>query len=532
MVQDGTADDELRALVQQRVAGFGFKAAAMSGTFLAFRLVMLLVHGNTAMVTHPSMLLHFGGAAAMLVQGLLCWRGKRSLSASYGIEAIGWMLSAACYQMMGAALPAILRPDLIVLMVLTLCVVIRSITVPSTAVRTVVLCALIGAPFIALVYSVYPEMPPDFVRLVAELWGAVPAVPFNTAAALSDTVWWVLVTAAAAAASHVIFGLRAEMRDVRRLGQYVLEEQIGEGGMGTVHRASHAMLQRPTAIKLLLPDRVGEHSLTRFEREVRLTAKLTHPNTVTVFDYGRTPEGVFYYAMELLDGATLAQVVQYQGALPASRVLRILLQAASALSEAHDIGLIHRDIKPANIMLCNQGGIPDTVKLLDFGLVKQIESVGSTSVTAANVVTGTPHYMSPEALRAPDAVDGRSDLYAVGAVAFNLLTGRLLFDGDTLVEICSHHLHTPARSPRELEPTVPAELANVVVACLAKEPADRPSSARSLLERLRAVTLDDTWSDRDAATWWSEHRDALAETSVEAVGTAYDPTLPVPSSNK
>ena len=209
--------------------------------------------------------------------------------------------------------------------------------------------------------------------------GAYPWLPATAA------MMWGFAIITCTVISWVIYGLRAEVREARRLGQYVLERKIGEGGMGEVYRARHGMMRRPSAIKLLRPDRAGEVDLRRFEREVQLTARLTHPNTITIFDYGRTHDGVFYYAMELLDGATLQRIVAVDGAQPAGRVVRILAMVCGALTEAHAIGLIHRDIKPANIMLCTQGGERDVVKLLDFGLVKEFEVDRDVTLTGASV---------------------------------------------------------------------------------------------------------------------------------------------------
>ena len=247
----------------------------------------------------------------------------------------------------------------------------------------------------------------------------------------------------AAGFSQTIYGLRKAVSDIRRLGQYTLEEKLGEGGMGVVYRASHAMLRRPTAIKLLLPDRAGKDALTRFEREVRRTAMLTHPNTVTVFDYGRTTDGVFYYAMELLEGASLDEIVEVDGPQPEERVIHLLEQAAASLAEAHDAGLIHRDVKPGNILVVDRGGISDLVKVVDFGLVKDVgfrargEATSEPALTMADTITGTPLYMAPETVTAPETVDARADLYALGAVGYWLLTGTHVFGGKSIIEVCA-----------------------------------------------------------------------------------------------
>jgi serine/threonine-protein kinase len=309
--------------------------------------------------------------------------------------------------------------------------------------------------------------------------------------------------------SHVVFGLRAEIRRARRLGQYTLEDKLGEGAMGVVYRARHGMMRRPTAIKLLKPDQVGATSLKRFEREVQLTARLTHPHTITLFDYGRTPDGLFYYAMELLDGAPLDRVVAVAGALHPARVVHVVYHVAGALTEAHDVGLIHRDIKPANIILARRGGMDDFPKVVDFGLVKDLER-GPADLTRANVVAGTPLYLAPEAINAPETVGPRSDLYSLGAVGYFALTGTNVFEGRTLVEVCSHHLHTPPEPPSRRLPGVPADLEAVILQCLEKDPSRRPAGAHDLRRLLESCQDFGGWTSEKARGWWEGHREALA----------------------
>ena len=191
--------------------------------------------------------------------------------------------------------------------------------------------------------------------------------------------------------------------------------------MGKVYRARHALLRRPTAVKLLEAASASGEAVTRFEREVQAASSLTHPNTIAIFDYGRTPEGVFYYAMEFLDGITLGELVGEDGAQPESRVVFIMRQMVESLAEAHAAGMIHRDLKPSNVMLCERGGLRDFAKVLDFGLVRAEDSDDLT-VTSVESLTGTPLYLSPEALESPETVSPRSDVYQLGAIAYYLLT--------------------------------------------------------------------------------------------------------------
>jgi serine/threonine-protein kinase len=314
-------------------------------------------------------------------------------------------------------------------------------------------------------------------------------------------------------ASSVIFSLRRRVRAARQLGQYTLEEKVGQGGMGVVYRARHLMLKRPTAVKLLRPDKSTERSIARFEREVQLTSRLTHPNTVEIYDYGRTPDNIFYYAMEFLPGITVGRLVQDHGIQPAGRTIHILQQVVASLSEAHAMGVIHRDIKPDNLILCERGGIHDVVKVVDFGLVREIERTDVLDPAGPNFIVGTPNYLSPEAIEGPSGIDGRSDLYAVGAVGYVLVTGMRPFEGTTTAEIIDNQLNTSPQSPSaRLGREVPPDLEKVIMDCMERNPAARPPTAGALLERLDACDEAGSWSQKEAREWWQRHmgRDALS----------------------
>ncbi|HEY3449558.1 MAG TPA: serine/threonine-protein kinase [Myxococcales bacterium] len=380
--------------------------------------------------------------------------------------------------------------------------VARAALVPSSVRHSLALTAAVGLPVVLINGAGFVP----FFEADAELRAVlVPATRW--ALALMATVWWCLTVMVCGVVTSVMHRLRVEVTKARQLGQYTLEEKLGEGGMGVVYRAHHAMMRRPTAVKLLPPERAGADSVVRFEREVQLTAQLTHPNTITLYDYGRTSEGVFYYAMELLDGANLEQVVDWDGPQPPARVVRILRMMAGALSEAHAAGLIHRDVKPANVFLCTRGGEPDVVKVLDFGLVKTCApSAAAAGISQVGQITGTPLYMSPEAIATPRSIDARSDLYAVGAVGYYLLTGKHLFEVRAPVEACAHQLHTvPTRPTVRLGAPLPADLEDLVMACLEKDPGKRPQSAEALLARLAECRDVGTWSAAQARQWWATH---------------------------
>jgi predicted Ser/Thr protein kinase len=314
----------------------------------------------------------------------------------------------------------------------------------------------------------------------------------------------------------------------QKLGQYTLERKLGTGGMGVVYKGMHAVLRRPTAIKLLNVDRVNDDSIMRFEREVQITSQLNHPNTVAIYDYGRTPEGVFYYAMEYLDGIDLQTLVERYGPQPEDRVIHILRQICGSLYEAHSLGLVHRDIKPANIMFNRRGSEPDVIKVLDFGLVKAIDDKKQTELSAANSLTGTPLYMSPESIQAPQSVDARSDIYAVGAVGFFLLTGQPVFNASNVVELCQAHVtKTPDPPSLRLGKQVSAELESAIMACLEKSRAKRPQTTRDLILLMSRCAAANSWSIEDADAWWGRHE--RTQTGGSGVSPAYQTMQPTPS---
>ncbi|RKY18604.1 MAG: hypothetical protein DRQ55_12905 [Planctomycetota bacterium] len=287
---------------------------------------------------------------------------------------------------------------------------------------------------------------------------------------------------------------------VLRLGQYQLVEVLGQGGMGTVYRAEHALLQRSVAIKVVRRTRGDNENALRIEREVTMASRLTHANTIEVYDCGHEANGDLYYVMEYLDGLTVHELVSGAGPLPAARVVHLLRQAVSSLREAHRMGLVHRDIKPANLMVCERGGIPDVVKVLDFGLVKDI-SADAIDEGVTRHLSGTPLYMAPERLR-NQPVDGRADLFALGATGFVMLTGRQAHAGTTPAEMAAAVLHDEPSSPGRYAPhPVPKELDELIVALLAPDREDRPADADAVLKLLDQVS-GPTWTEDDAHAFW------------------------------
>ncbi len=303
---------------------------------------------------------------------------------------------------------------------------------------------------------------------------------------------------------HTIGSLRIEAFEARQLGQYRLRERLGSGGMGEVFLAEHQLLKRPCAIKVIRPEKAGNpRVLARFEREVRQTAKLSHWNTIEIFDYGRTDDGTFYYVMEYLPGMNLSEMVKKHGPLPLPRVIHLLSQICDALSEAHDLGMVHRDIKPANIFSATRGGVYDVAKLLDFGLVKPLADSADISLTQEEAITGSPLFMSPEQA-VGEQPDARSDIYSLGAVAYYLLTGRPPFEEDRPIKVLIAHAHQVPEMPSNIRDDISADIEAVVMRCLAKSPSDRFDSSRSLRDALLACEGAGAWTRNDATRWWRQ----------------------------
>lgn len=276
---------------------------------------------------------------------------------------------------------------------------------------------------------------------------------------------------------------KAEKGGVDQVGQYRLIRKLGEGGMGQVYEAEHSLLHRRCAVKLILPEFTSNRiALSRFEREVQAMARLSHWNTVRIFDYGVDTRGCFFYAMELLDGLTLEQLVSRDGPLPPNQAMHILTQVCDALEEAHQTGLVHRDLKPSNLMVANVGGMANVAKVVDFGLVRATEetSIESTLVTHLGGICGTPKYIAPEQAMNPSAVDRRADIYSLGATAYFVLTGKPPFIRDSVFALTMAHVNEPVSPPSGHNPQLSSRVDEVIVKCMAKDPKDRYQNMREL----------------------------------------------------
>jgi hypothetical protein len=319
---------------------------------------------------------------------------------------------------------------------------------------------------------------PDIVNVVRFDVAAYSAIGFLITKAGFVTIF----AALAVYGSYRIELSETAARAATQLGQYLLRDRLGSGGMGEVYKAEHQFLRRPCAVKLIRPEHAGDAEvLQRFEREVQATSALTHPNTVAIYDYGIADDGTFYYVMEYLPGQTLEEIVAKEGPMAPERVVHLLRQVASALHEAHTAGLTHRDIKPGNVMVCERGGIPDVAKLLDFGLVVTSGlQTADAKLTQAGMILGTPAYMSPEQCSGDEHPGPASDIYSTGALAYFLLSGRSPFEGRGSLQMLMAHMGEVPPRIGSIRAEIPVALDAVVMKCLAKRPEDRYGSAAEL----------------------------------------------------
>jgi serine/threonine-protein kinase len=434
------------------------------------------------------------GASVGLALMAIVWRlllvGRRALSLAtlHQLDFVYSFVIGSCFGASAYMQRNLRASGYMALIYATFTVFARALLIPSSAKRTFATSLLTFVPMsvaaLAVAMTREQELPP---------------LAYYLGSALLEFVAIILATAG----SSVIYGLRRQVTAAaRQLGQYAIEGVIGSGGMGTVYRAHHTLLRRPTAIKLMQV--ANADALEHFEQEVQAMSELSHPNTVVVYDYGRSLDGHFYYAMEYLGGGiNLHDLVKRYGPQPGGRVARLLAQVCGALQEAHERNLVHRDIKPANIIACMRGGVPDVAKVVDFGLVKDVGKAGATTQT----IKGTIGFIAPEVATDPDLVGPGVDLYGLGCVAYYLLTGRPVFQGKTAMEQLRLHVKQPPVPPstfvRGLDPALEA----IVLRCLAKHPRDRFASARELAIALRAVPVAD-WTDAQAREWWRARQEA------------------------
>jgi eukaryotic-like serine/threonine-protein kinase len=490
--------------VQERLALVSKTLFFVSFAFYLFLLASMVLVGGApflAVVEGPVAMGHLAASSTMALLWLLATHARLSRRGLGALDGIGFVVAPGFLSIMTVNDEGQI---LQVLLALTVTVMIRAILVPSRPGRTMLLSALAFLPTVVVCIARHHP--------TALLPGFSPSYQ-KQYMTLNTVLWSVLGITLATITSRVTYGLRRQVAEANELGQYILEEKIGGGGMGEVWRARHRLLIRPAAIKLIRPQMSGDPELLlrRFEREARATAALRSPHTVQLYDFGATEDGRLYYVMELLDGLDLDTLVRQYGPLPAERVVHILRQVCSSLQDAHVNGLVHRDIKPANVVVSRAGTTFDFAKVLDFGLVK-LDSAGSdgddaVKLTHEGSASGTPAFMAPEVVLGVADTDHRVDLYALGCVAYWLLTGKLVFAGKSVVEVMFHHAHSPPPRPStRSELPIPAPLEELVMECLEKDPGRRPASAEAVSARLQAVAQESPWTVERAERWWEMHR--------------------------
>ena len=467
-----------------------------------------MITGRWQWASHAAPYAAHASSATLLALGWLGLRLPRRLPVP--VDAVDALLLIGATTLLGVRGALDPDPHHLILMVLSLvaCLVSgRAMFVGGTLTSTALLSTVALVPVMVAYIVTLSHMPKMDVA----------SLSMHT---VRTTVAMLLVVLLALFGAILSGQLSAEQRRSRLLGQYQLGRPVGRGGMGIVHRAYHVLLRRPVAIKLLVEERRDPEDVQRFEREVQLTSRLNHPNTIAIYDYGVTPDGWPYYVMELVEGWNLDELVRESGPLPTDRVIGIMEQVCGSLAEAHDLGLIHRDIKPSNILVSHRGGDYDVVKVLDFGLVRALLTSKNKSRSDSEFIEGTPAYMAPEAVTGVEGVGPHTDLYSLGAVGYFLLTGTPVFTSSSVVEVLADHLHTSPEPPSQrLGRPVPADLERLLLSCLEKAPALRPANARSLRAELRECRTRVGWTEKDAERWWESHP-APAPTQERAIRTS------------
>jgi len=494
--------------VQERLALFGKTVFLLASGFFAAFNILFIVGGRVPVATmllQQRNIWHFLSASTLGALWVITRARPWPLGTLAVLDACSLILPGIGLALMAAQPDPQQLSD--GLLALTVTMMSRAILVPSTAGRTFLLSWIAALPLL-VVSIIYHQLhvptgvfEHGFLKLVASA---------------SSFLWLALAVTLSTVASRTIYGLRQQVKEAADIGQYTLEAKIGSGGMGEVWRARHRMLIRPAAVKLIRPRGLGSTPgsnqqllLRRFEREARATAALKSPNTVQLYDFGVADDGTLYYVMELLDGMDLETLVRRFGPVPAERAIHLLEQVCASLDDAHQNGLVHRDIKPANLVVSRFGSAWDFVKVLDFGLVKlesTRQSDESVRLTADGSAGGTPGYMAPEVALGEKETDHRVDLYAVGCVAYWLITGKLVFEADSAMKMMFAHAHTPPAPPSSsTELPIPPGLEALILECLAKDPKKRPPNAAALQARLQEIPLATPWTRERAERWWAVH---------------------------
>ena len=502
--------------VRERLALLGKMVFLLSFGFLVLMVASVAFVGGVPLAVVlrlPVTLGHFFATSMIGVLWLLASRKTTSRALLGAIDAICVVGGCGFLAIMTLADVFQIQQAISAITVTTMA---RAILVPSRPLRTLLISALAFLPTIAMAVLHH------YSGIVPPIDGKTFSPEFQrTHLVLNTVLWSILGITLTTVTSRVTYGLRQQVAEVSELGQYILEEKIGGGGMGEVWRARHRLLIRPAAVKIIRRDVLtamgGDPGLLmrRFEREARATAALKSPHTVQLYDFGTTDDGTLYYVMELLDGFDLDTLIKSNGPIPAERAVHIMRQVCRSLADAHTNGLVHRDIKPANVIISRIGSTFDFAKVLDFGLVKldsphRIDE-DALKLTVAGSTSGTPGFMAPEVVLGAAEADHRVDIYSLGCVAYWLLTGQLVFTADTPTGLLMKHIQSPPSPPSSrTELHVPPPMDRVVLACLAKEPADRPQSARELSRILAELNVEQAWTEARCREWWERHQPSAA----------------------